>query len=1201
MQSSSYGHHQKYDQLVEVGIKHRLHELLQFLPSLDASAKRKSFCSSVRIMPASSCFCQQHLLHEILRVTNPWLWTIHSILSFSTAVVALNRNAVMTTMAITGSIHQATKGLLDKAKGNVLGMEIVRDQSGNTLRALQSRFYNGKLVQTLLEGHSDLSLEGSLSGDCDMEKNGKWSCIYAVGSQEYQVVCTRLDIASADVGMLDKFDRGLQTDVQVFVDFYYAMERSINVMGYELRLVAGIATGALVKSCSRSEVPAQVKVASYRFFAYIKCVLNALPPSTSRDRPSTSGANEDSNSLLHFPMSDVFTDPLKLLHLDKLSLKERRGTGVRAGRGGGRTRGHSGDQGDGRNDGQGGQVGGQGSEVNDGVDEVPNFSTIIAQQLQNLLPTIVAQVGDQGKALTWWNSQIHTQGRETVVGMSREDFKTLTREEFCPSNEMQKLETELWNHAMVRAGHAAYTDRFHKLDRLVPHLVTPEAGTLTDKALRNGSIKKNHEKRGNRGEHSNDRNVRYNNKRTRTRNSYATTTNPIGRENTGHFAKDCRVVPRNVNPVNARNPTASACFECGSTNHIKSACPRAFMLGAEEARQDLNIMTGTFNLNDHCVTTLFESDVDYSFVSTTFIPMIGIEPSDLGFSYEIEIASGQLVEINKVIRGCKLEIDGHVFDINLIPFRNESFDVIRGMDWLSDHKAEIIYHKKVVRIPLLDGKIELVPGAMPVAKSPYRLSPSKLEELSGQLKELQDKELNKLTIKNRYPLHRIDDLFDQLQGSQYFSKIDLRSGYHQLRVHEDDIPKTAFRTCYGHFEFTVMFFGLTNEPATRDEHKEHLRLVLELLKKERLYAKFSKCKFWLREVQFLRHVINGDGIHLDPNEEQENAFQTLKDKLCNAHVLALPDGPEDFMVYRDASGFGLGCVLMQRGKVIAYASRQLKIHEKNYTTHDLELGPVFREPPYRFNYLTRRLTIEEMFAKFIDEGKHEHEEMEIFIKEFRTTNDILLKTRSNLLSELTIEVVPPNWTFEKRKRFFSQVKTYFWEEPYAFKLCADNIMRRCVAGSETLEILAHCHSGPTGGHHSANVTAKKVYESGFYWPSVFKDANEYLNELAELRDGAYENTRIYKERTKKWHDSRLRGDKDFKVGDQVLLYNSRLKMYPGKLKSKWSGPNIVKTVYSHGAIEITDRDGFSFKVNGQRLKKYYEGNIDKEDDEVIEF
>ncbi|GKC17923.1 putative reverse transcriptase domain-containing protein [Tanacetum coccineum] len=609
-----------------------------------------------------------------------------------------------------------------------------------------------------------------------------------------------------------------------------------------------------------------------------------------------------------------------------------------------------------RGGGTGGQVGGQVKEVNDGIDGVPDFSTINAQQLQNLLPTIVAQVGDQGrgqgngrnkngdavndnirgdvsrgctykeflacnpkkydgkggKALTWWNSQIHTQGRETIVGMSWEDFKTLTREEFCPSNEMQKLETELWNHAMVRAGHAAYTDRFHKLDRLVPHLVTPEAGTLTDKALRNGSIKKNHEKRGNKGEHSNDRNVRYNNKRTRTRNSYATTTNPIGRENTGHFAKDCRVVPRNVNPVNARNPTASACFECGSTNHIKSACPRAFMLGAEEARQDLNIMTGTFNLNDHCVTTLFESDVDYSFVSTTFIPLIGIEPSDLGFSYEIEIASGQLVEINKVIRGCKLEIDGHVFDINLIPFRNESFDVIRGMDWLSDHKAEIIYHKKVVRIPLLDGKIELVPGAMPVAKSPYRLSPSKLEELSGQLKELQDK--------------------------------DLRSGYHQLRVHEDDIPKTAFRTCYGHFEFTVMFFGLTNEPATRDEHKEHLRLVLELLKKERLYAKFSKCKFWLREVQFLRHVINGDGIHLDPSKiEAIRNWETPRTPSEVRSFLGLEGYYRRLIENFSKIAKPLtvltkkSCVLMQRGKVIAYASRQLKIHEKNYTTHDLEL------------------------------------------------------------------------------------------------------------------------------------------------------------------------------------------------------------------------------------------------------------------------
>nr|GEX95413.1 transposon Ty3-G Gag-Pol polyprotein [Tanacetum cinerariifolium] len=450
-----------------------------------------------------------------------------------------------------------------------------------------------------------------------------------------------------------------------------------------------------------------------------------------------------------------------------------------------------------------------------------------------------------------------------------------------------------------------------------------------------------------------------------------------------------------------------------------------------------------------------------------------------------------------------------------------SFEVIIGMDWLSNHKAKIICHEKVVRIPLLDAKvlrvlgekteenmrqlmsakakekeqeeivvkdfpgvfsndlsglspvweiefrIALIPKATSVLKSPYRLAPSELEELLGQLKELQDKgfirprsspwgatvlfvkkkdgsfrmcidhrELNKLTIKNRYLFPRIDDLFDQLQGSQFFSKMDLRFGYHRLRVHGDYISKTAFRTRYGHFEFT-----------------------------------------------FLGHVINGNGIHVDHSkieavknwkasrtpsegEEYENAFKTLKDKLCNASVLALPDGLEDFMVYCDASGLGLGCVLMQRGKVIAYASRQLKFHEKTYTTHDLKLGAVvfvlkiwrhffygtksvvytdhkslqhifsqkelnmrqrrwielfsdqyynhsylahtlfsqsIEEPPYPFDYPMRRLTMEEILAKFIDEGRHEHAQMEIFIKEFRTTNELLLKTRSKLLSELKIK------------------------------------------------------------------------------------------------------------------------------------------------------------------------------------------------------
>ncbi|GJT15252.1 putative reverse transcriptase domain-containing protein [Tanacetum coccineum] len=196
------------------------------------------------------------------------------------------------------------------------------------------------------------------------------------------------------------------------------------------------------------------------------------------------------------------------------------------------------------------------------------------------------------------------------------------------------------------------------------------------------------------------------------------------------------------------------------------------------------------------------------------------------------------------------------------------------------------------------------------------------------------RELNKLTVKNCYPLPRIDDLFDQLQGSSVYSKIDLRSGYHRLRVREEDILKTAFRTRYGHYEFQVMPFGLMNAPAVfmdlmnrvckpyldkfmivfiddiliysknKKEHEEHLKAISELLKKEELYAKFSKCEFW----------ISKKGVKFDLGDKQEAAFRLIKQKLCSAPILALPRGSEDFIVYCDASIKGLGIVLMQREK-----------------------------------------------------------------------------------------------------------------------------------------------------------------------------------------------------------------------------------------------------------------------------------------------
>ena len=351
--------------------------------------------------------------------------------------------------------------------------------------------------------------------------------------------------------------------------------------------------------------------------------------------------------------------------------------------------------------------------------------------------------------------------------------------------------------------------------------------------------------------------------------------------------------------------------------------------------------------------------------------------------------------------------------------------------------------------------IDLVPGTRPISMAPYRMSAVELTELKSQLEDLLDKkfirpsvspwgapvllvkkkegtmrlcvdyrQLNKVTIKNRYPLPRIDDLMDQLVGASVFSKIDLRSGYHQIRVKTEDIQKTAFRTRYGHYEYSVMPFGVTNAPGvfmeymnrifhpyldkfvvvfiddilvyskSEEEHAEHLRVVLGVLREKKLFAKLSKCEFWLEEVSFLGHVISRGGVAVDPSKIEavskweapksvseirsflglagyyrkfiegfsklalpltmltrkgqafvwdskcEEGFQELKRRLTTAPILILPSPSEPFEVYCDASLLGLGGVLMQNKQVIAYASRQLKVHERNYPTHDLELAAV---------------------------------------------------------------------------------------------------------------------------------------------------------------------------------------------------------------------------------------------------------------------
>nr|GEW51265.1 putative reverse transcriptase domain-containing protein [Tanacetum cinerariifolium] len=393
-----------------------------------------------------------------------------------------------------------------------------------------------------------------------------------------------------------------------------------------------------------------------------------------------------------------------------------------------------------------------------------------------------------------------------------------------------------------------------------------------------------------------------------------------------------------------------------------NAPTKVYAVGRAGTDLDSNFVTGTFLLNNRYASVLFDTGVDKSFVSTAFSSQINITPSNLDHCYDVKLADGRIIGLNTILRGCTLNLLNHPFNINLMPVELGSFDAIIGMDWLAKYQAVIACDEKIVRIPwgdetliihgdgsnqgnatrlniisctktekymmkgfpiflahvitkeelpgtpptrLVEFQIDLVPGAATVARAPYRLAPSEMKELSKQLKELADKgfirhspspwgalvlfvkkkdgsfqmsidyrELNKLMIKNRYPLPRIDDLFDQLQGSSVYSKIDLRF---------------------------IEGFSKIAKPMTKLTQKK---------------VKFE----W--------------------GDKQEVAFQLSKQKLCSAPILALLEGNEYFIVYCDASIKGLGAVLIQREKVISYASRQLKIHKKNYTTHDLELGAV---------------------------------------------------------------------------------------------------------------------------------------------------------------------------------------------------------------------------------------------------------------------
>ncbi|KAJ8899271.1 hypothetical protein K2173_017306 [Erythroxylum novogranatense] len=511
---------------------------------------------------------------------------------------------------------------------------------------------------------------------------------------------------------------------------------------------------------------------------------------------------------------------------------------------------------------------------------------------------------------------------------------------------------------------------------------------------------------------------------------------------------------------------------------------RVYAMTRQEAQDSPDVVAGALIVYDLEAFALLDLGSTHSFIAPHLTCRLHCDRELLQYGLEVSTPLGSTTIIGEVCKGCLVKVDQPraVFRgiSQAVPARMISFmSALRLMqggceaylahiidtrveqsvqDILVVKEFRDVFPEELPGLPpdrKIKFTIDLVPSAAPISIPPYRMTPVELKELKTQLQELFEKgfirpsvspwgapvlfvkkkdgtlrlcidyrQLNRVTVKNEYPLPRIDDLLDQLQGAQVFTKLDLRSGYYQLKIAEADIPKSAFRSRYGHYEFLVMPFGLTNAPAafmalmnkvfqpyldrfvivfiddilvyskSRKEHDEHLRVILQIMREKQLYAKFSKCEFWLDQVVFLGHIVTGDGILVDPkkveavmnweaprnvseirsflglagyyrrfvegfslisapltkllrknvvfrwSEECQKSFEELKHRLTTAPVLTIPSGIGGYVVYSDASHQGLRCVLMQHSKVIAYASRQLRSHEINYPVHDLELAAV---------------------------------------------------------------------------------------------------------------------------------------------------------------------------------------------------------------------------------------------------------------------
>ncbi|GJZ71968.1 putative reverse transcriptase domain-containing protein [Tanacetum coccineum] len=681
----------------------------------------------------------------------------------------------------------------------------------------------------------------------------------------------------------------------------------------------------------------------------------------------------------------------------------------------------------------------------------------------------------RGPTLTWWNSKVAILGLDVANQIGWTQMKKLMIAEFCPAEELKRMENELWNLKVKEYNMMAYTQRPTNLNEAVcmAHKLMEQKLQARNERILEGNKRKweNFESGNSSGKSNNKDNSRQSSQSNQKQGNAMTTAPSEGKVSsrshpmcercfTRHVGKctikchKCGKVGHKARYYKEKNVALGAnaqpiwtCYNCGEQGYTRNRCPKK--VKQEEVRevhgractikdaepQGPNVVTGTFLLNNRYATVLFDSGSDRSFVDTRFSSMLDIDSVKINTIYEVELADGRIVSTNIVLKVCTLNLVNHLFQIDLMPIELGTFDVIIGMDWLVKHDAVIVCREKVVRIPYrnktltvksdkgmsrlkviscikarkyiergchlflarvtkkkpkekqledfsvirdfpevflndllglppprqVELRIDLVPRAAPVVHAPYHLAPSEMREFLVQLQELLEKGFIRPSLSPwGAPVLFVKKKDGSFRISIVYSNIDLRSGYHKLRIKEEDILITTFRTRYGHFEFQVMPFGLTNVLAV------FMDLMNRLLKKERLYANFSKCNFWLDLVQFISHMIDRNGVHVDPAKieairnwaapttpTEVRQFLILASYYRSAPILALPEGTKDFVVYCDVSLKGYGAVLMQREKAIAYASRQLKVHEENYTTHDLELGAVVFALRLWIHYLYR--------------------------------------------------------------------------------------------------------------------------------------------------------------------------------------------------------------------------------------------------------